>query len=72
MRQPERDEARRQPGSGEATSTAGTRKPTGGRPEAQGNRTARNACQPAPTWPVPGGQDAALMLEKCWMLRRRT
>lgn len=39
--------------------SSNTAKRTGGRPEVQGNRTGRNACQPAPTWPRPAGADAA-------------
>lgn len=42
-----------------AQQTAGTAKATGGRPELQGNRTGRNACQPAPQWDRPPGADAA-------------
>ncbi len=39
-----------------------TTKSATGRPEVQGNRTARNACQPAPTWAPPAGTEAALDL----------
>ena len=37
-----------------------TAKDKGGRPPVQGNRTGRNACQPAPTWEaLPGAAAAA-------------
>jgi hypothetical protein len=44
------------------------RHPNGGRPEVQGNRTGRNPCQPAPTWPRPPGNSAADALARA--LRR--
>jgi hypothetical protein len=50
----------------------GNRKPTGGRPELQGNRTGRNPSQPAPTWRRPCGSNAADSLERAmrrWGLR---
>lgn len=73
MRTPRRDEARRQPGSGKAMTTTTNANPATGRPEHQGKTApARNRDQRAPAWPAPAGHDAALLLQRCWTMRRRT
>ena len=46
--------------------SSSTAKATGGRPEAQGNRTARNPDQRPPVWPTPPGADAARDLAAAW------
>lgn len=46
-------------------------KVTGGRPEVQGNRNARNASQPAPAWSDPPGTAAMRMLGNLWGPPRR-
>jgi hypothetical protein len=48
-------------GAKESNSTA---KPTGGRPENQGFRPARNAGQRPPRWKAPAGYEAIAELEK--------
>lgn len=52
-----------QPAALGKTHSATTKSATG-RPEAQGNRVHRNACQPAPTWAPSKGADAAADLER--------
>lgn len=60
MRTRRRDEAGRQPGSGEAAQhTTDNAKSAGGRPENQGNLPQRNQHQRPPRWDDPAGADAA-------------
>lgn len=64
---PKRDEARGEAGSGKAAQQGKQHaNPAIGRPEFQGNLNGRNRSQPAPTWPVPAGADAALELARLW------
>jgi hypothetical protein len=48
------------------TTAANTPKPTGGRPQYQGNLNGRNHDQRPPRWEAPEGWAAAELLEALW------
>lgn len=67
MRAPDVKPAARAGAAGDgAKAKDDTAKHKGGRPPVQGNRTARNGSQPAPSWPEPAGAKALRHLGALW------